>query len=135
MCSYKGACVWTLIVIKPKCGPFSPLLLTFLHLCYILAKMSRIDWSKHNYHNDTKVQTQKDRENEAYLRDVERSKLRFGKHKGKTLQEVPMLYLRWIKNTWLPNSKFAKATIDNATHEISRRLHSTQENKNKGCKS
>ena len=97
--------------------------------------MNKIDWSKHNYHNDIKIQTQKDRENEAYLRDVERSKLKFGKHKGKTLQEVPMLYLRWIKNTWLPNSKFAKATIDNATHEISRRLHSTQENKNKGCKS
>jgi len=40
LCSYKGACVWTLIVIKPKCGPFSPLLLTFFNLCYILAKMT-----------------------------------------------------------------------------------------------
>tara|TARA_R100000995_G_scaffold5401_1_gene2546 strand:+ start:1417 stop:1746 length:330 start_codon:yes stop_codon:yes gene_type:complete len=82
---------------------------------------NKIDWSKHNYHRDTQTQTQLDRDSEAYLRDVERGKLKFGKHKGKTLQEVPMMYLRWIKNTWQPTSKMARATIENARHEISRR--------------
>lgn len=97
--------------------------------------MAKIDWSKHNYHNDISTQTEQDRDAEAYARDVERSRLRFGKHKGKTLQQVPMLYLRWIQNTWQPNSKFARATIENVRHEIQRRQHSTQENTNKGCKS
>ena len=83
--------------------------------------MAKIDWSKHNYHNDISTQTEQDRDAEAYARDVERGRLRFGKHKGKTLQQVPMLYLRWIQNTWQPNSKFARATIENATHEIRRR--------------
>jgi len=96
---------------------------------------NKIDWSKHNYHNDTQIQKQLDRDSEAYLRDIERGRLKFGKHKGKTLQEVPMLYLRWITNTWLPNSKFAKATINNAKYEISKRLDSTKAQTNKGCKS
>ena len=97
--------------------------------------MAKIDWSKHNYHNDVHSAVGTGRRKIAYEREVEWGKLKFGKHKGKTLQQVPMLYLRWIQNTWQPNSKFARATIENARHEIQRRQHSTQENTNKGCKS
>ena len=100
--------------------------MTFADVHYILVKMAKIDWSKHNYHNDTTIQTQLDRDSEAHLRDVERSRLRFGKHKGKTLKQVPINYLKWIVSTWQPNSKFAKATINNAKHEITQRQHSTQ---------
>ena len=111
-------------------------MLDFLHKRLYTCDMARkIDWSKHNQRRDVEDARRSQWEDEAYQRETKIGKIRFGKHKGKTLKEVPMLYLRWIKNTWLPNSKFAKAMIDNATHEISRRQHSTQENTNKGCKS
>jgi len=81
--------------------------------------MAKIDWSKHNYHRDRGFT--EPNPDEAYKREVEWSKLKFGKHKGKTLKQVPINYLKWIVSTWLPNSKFAKATINNAKYEISQR--------------
>ncbi len=83
--------------------------------------MAKIDWSKHNYHNDVHSAVGTGRRRIAYEREVEWSKLKFGKHKGKTLKQVPINYLRWIVSTWLPNSKMAKATINNAQHEITQR--------------
>ena len=83
--------------------------------------MAKIDWSKHNYHNDVHSAMGTGRRKIAYEREVEWGKIRFGKHKGKTLQQVPINYLKWIVNTWLPNSKFTKAQIQNAQHEISQR--------------
>ena len=103
-------------------GHFTLLLLDFLPLRLYTCDMTRkIDWSKHNYHNNMYGVRREEYAEQAYQRDVERGKLKFGKHKGKTLQQVPMMYLRWIQNTWQSNSKFAKATIQNATHEIRRR--------------
>tara|TARA_R110000796_G_scaffold248308_1_gene374983 strand:- start:526 stop:855 length:330 start_codon:yes stop_codon:yes gene_type:complete len=81
----------------------------------------KLDWSKHNARTDAQLSTESVRSDEAYQREMEWGKIRFGKHKGKTLQQVPINYLKWIVNTWLPNSKFTKAQIQNAQHEITQR--------------
>lgn len=83
--------------------------------------MAKIDWSKHNYHNDVTSSTQAEYQEQAYQRDIERSRLKFGKHKGKLLQEIPSDYLKWIVQTWEPKRPYFKTLIDNARYELTQR--------------
>jgi len=93
--------------------------------------MAKINWSKHNYHNDVASSKQADYQELAYQRDIERSRLKFGKHRGKLIQEVPTAYLKWVLSTWQPESQFKKAMIDNARHELSQRQNIASSEKRK----
>lgn len=80
--------------------------------------MAKIDWSKHNYHREVGFT---DNSHEAYKRDIERSRLKFGKHKGKLIQEIPSDYLKWIVQTWEPKRPYFKTLINNARYELAQR--------------
>lgn len=97
--------------------------------------MAKIDWSKHNYHNDVTASTQAEYQELAYQRDIDRSRFKFGKHKGKLIQEIPSDYLKWMIQTWEPTRPYMKAMIDNARHELSQRQNIASSEKRKKVES